>query len=41
MASLTAKQKRFCEEYILDFNTKAAAERAGYSLLCLIELLPL
>lgn len=28
---LTAKQKRFCEEYILDFNATQAAIRAGYS----------
>lgn len=29
---LTAKQKRFCEEYSIDFNGKQAAIRAGYSL---------
>ena len=29
--SLTAKQKRFCEEYMVDCNAKQAAIRAGYS----------
>ncbi len=28
---LTAKQKMFCEEYLLDFNATQAAIRAGYS----------
>lgn len=28
---LTAKQKRFCEEYVIDFNGKQAAIRTGYS----------
>lgn len=28
---LTAKQKRFVEEYLVDFNATKAAERAGYS----------
>jgi phage terminase small subunit len=28
---LTAKQKRFCEEYLLDFNATKAAIRSGYS----------
>ena len=28
---LTAKQERFVEEYLIDFNAAAAAERAGYS----------
>lgn len=28
---LTAKQKRFCEEYIIDCNATQAAIRAGYS----------
>lgn len=28
---MNAKQKRFCEEYIIDFNATKAAERAGYS----------
>jgi len=28
---LTAKQKRFCEEYVVDRNTYAAMTRAGYS----------
>jgi phage terminase small subunit len=29
--ALTPRQRRFCEEYILDFNGSAAAVRAGYS----------
>ena len=29
--SLTEKQKRFCNEYIIDFNATQAAIRAGYS----------
>lgn len=29
--ALTYKQRRFCEEYIVDFNGSAAAIRAGYS----------
>jgi hypothetical protein len=28
---LTAKQKQFVQEYLIDFNAAAAAERAGYS----------
>lgn len=28
---LTAKQQRFCEEYLVDFNATQAAIRAGYS----------
>lgn len=28
---LTAKQKRFCEEYVIDLNGTQAAVRAGYS----------
>lgn len=28
---LTGKQKRFCEEYILDFNATRSAKVAGYS----------
>lgn len=28
---LTAKQKRFCEEYLVDMNATQAAVRAGYS----------
>lgn len=31
MAKLTDKQKRFCEEYLKDFNGTQAAIRAGYS----------
>lgn len=31
MSALTPKQKRFCEEYIVDFNATQAAIRAGYS----------
>ena len=31
MAKLTEKQKRFCEEYIVDLNATQAAVRAGYS----------
>lgn len=31
MASLTAKQKRFTEEYLIDLNATQAAIRAGYS----------
>lgn len=27
---LTEKQKRFCEEYLIDLNAAKAAERAGY-----------
>lgn len=29
--NLTEKQKKFCEEYIIDFNATQAAIRAGYS----------
>lgn len=29
--NLTDKQKRFCEEYLVDFNATQAAIRAGYS----------
>lgn len=29
--SLTGKQKKFCEEYIFDFNATRAAKEAGYS----------
>jgi len=28
---LSAKQQRFVEEYLVDFNATAAAKRAGYS----------
>lgn len=28
---MTAKQKRFCDEYLVDCNAKQAALRAGYS----------
>lgn len=31
MAKLTNKQKRFCEEYLIDLNATQAAIRAGYS----------
>ena len=31
MARLNPKQKRFCEEYIVDLNATQAAIRAGYS----------
>lgn len=31
MARLTAKQKRFIEEYLIDMNATQAAIRAGYS----------
>ena len=30
-AKLTAKQQRFCEEYMVDLNGTQAAIRAGYS----------
>ena len=29
--NLTGKQKRFCEEYVLDWNATRAAKAAGYS----------
>lgn len=28
---LTGRQELFCQEYIKDLNSKAAAKRAGYS----------
>ena len=31
MAKLTAKQQRFCDEYLIDLKAKQAAIRAGYS----------
>ena len=31
MAEMTAKQKRFCDEYLIDLNATQAAIRAGYS----------
>lgn len=31
MQELTKKQKRFCEEYLIDLNATQAAIRAGYS----------
>lgn len=31
MAKLTDKQKRFCDEYLIDINATQAAIRAGYS----------
>lgn len=30
-SKLTAKQQRFCEEYLIDLNATQAAIRAGYS----------
>ncbi|QIL41015.1 terminase small subunit [Pedobacter sp. HDW13] len=32
MRELTEKQKRFCEEYLIDLNATQAAIRAGYSI---------
>ena len=32
MTELTQKQRRFCEEYVIDSNGKQAAIRAGYSM---------
>lgn len=31
MAKLTAKQQRFCDEYLIDLNATQAAIRSGYS----------
>lgn len=31
MAKLTAKQQRFCDEYLIDLNATQGAIRAGYS----------
>lgn len=31
MAKMTAKQQRFCDEYLIDMNAAQAAIRAGYS----------
>lgn len=31
MAKLTARQRRFCDEYLIDLNATQAAIRAGYS----------
>lgn len=31
MAKMTAKQQRFCDEYLIDMNATQAAIRAGYS----------
>ena len=31
MEKMTAKQKRFCDEYLVDLNATQAAIRAGYS----------
>lgn len=31
MARMTAKQQRFCDEYLIDLNATQAAIRAGYS----------
>ena len=30
-SKLTAKQRAFCQEYLVDLNATKAAERAGYS----------
>ena len=30
LENLSSKQKRFCEEYVIDNNGFASAERAGY-----------
>ena len=30
MGNMTEKMRRFCEEYVVDFDTHAAARRAGY-----------
>lgn len=35
---LTDKQRRFVEEYTVDFNAAAAARRAGYSETCATEI---
>ena len=31
MVKMTAKQQRFCDEYLIDLNATQAAIRAGYS----------
>ena len=31
MSSITSKQERFCQEYIIDYNGAQAAIRAGYA----------
>lgn len=31
MAKMTAKQRRFCDEYLIDLNATQAAIRAGYT----------
>ena len=31
MSKMTAKQRRFCDEYLIDLNATQAAIRAGYS----------
>ena len=31
LVALTEKQKRFCDEYLIDLNATQAAIRAGYS----------
>ena len=31
MGNMTNKQKRFCDEYLIDLNATQAAIRAGYS----------
>ena len=38
LPKMTAKQKRFCDEYLIDCNATQAAIRAGYS--CLLYTSP-
>ncbi len=38
MDKLEGKQKRFCEEYLIDLNATQAAIRAGYSVNCAGEI---
>lgn len=38
MAKLTEKQKRFCNEYLIDLNATQAAIRAGYSSIAAKEI---
>ena len=37
MAKMTAKQQRFCDEYLIDLNATQAAIRAGYSVKTAME----